>query len=50
MVSWGRSSMSQCPLSFNSITLTFVATRFICGLRIAALAFSPAIDKTGMVN
>ena len=50
MVSWGRSSISQCPLPFNSITLRSVATRFICGPRIAALAFSPAIDKTGMVN
>ena len=50
MVSCGRSSISQCPLPFSSITLTSVATRFICGLRIAALAFSPAIDRTGMVN
>lgn len=50
IVSLGCSSMSQCPVPFNSMTLTSVATRFICGLRIAALPFSPAIDKTGMVN
>jgi hypothetical protein len=45
MVSCGLSSISQWPLPFNSIILTFVATRFICGPRIAAQAFSPAIDK-----
>jgi hypothetical protein len=36
MVSWGRSSISQWPLPFNSMPLTFLATRFICGPRIAA--------------
>ena len=50
MVCLGRSSISQWPVSFSSITVTLVATRFICGPRIAALAFAPAIDKTGMVN
>ena len=29
---------------------TSVATFLICGPRIAALAFSPAIESTGMVN
>jgi len=38
--------MSQCPVSFRSTAVTVVATSFICGARIAALAFSPAIDRT----
>src|SRR5215475_14304380 len=50
MVSLGRSSISQCPVPLSSITVTLVATRFICGPRIAALALSPAIDNTGIVN
>src|SRR5580704_12158477 len=50
IVSSGRSSMSQCPVSFKSTVVTVVATSFICWPRIVALAFSPAIDRTGMVN
>jgi hypothetical protein len=49
-VSSGRSSISQCPVSFKSTAVTVVATSFICGPRIAALAFSPAMDRTGIVN
>ena len=50
MVSSGRSSMSQCPVSFKSTAVTVAATSFIWGPRIAALAFSPAMDRMGMVN
>ena len=50
MVSSGRSSISQCPVSFKFSTVTSFATSFIYGLRMAALAFSPAIDRTGIVN
>src|SRR6516225_9323831 len=50
MVSSGRSSISQCPVSFRSTWVTEVATSFICGPRIAALAFSPAIERTGIVS
>ena len=50
MVSSGRSSISQCPVSFRSTAVTAVATSFICEPRIAALAYSPAMDRTGTVN
>jgi hypothetical protein len=33
-----------------STAVTVVATSFICGPRIAALAFSPAIERTGIVS
>ena len=49
-VSSGRSSMSQCPVSFKLISVTVVATSFICRPRIAALAFSPAMERTGILN
>ncbi len=39
--------MSQCPASFKSTDATLAATSFICGPRIAALAFSPAMDIYG---
>jgi hypothetical protein len=42
--------MSQWPVSFKSTAVTVVATSFIRGARIAALAFSPATDRTGIVN
>ena len=50
MVALGRSSMSQWLVSFNLISVTALATSFICGPRMAALAFSPAMDRTGIVN
>src|SRR5262249_10551417 len=46
----GRSSMSQCPVSFKVISVTAVPTSFICGPRIEALAFSPAMERTGIVS
>src|SRR6266851_9801742 len=50
IVSLGRSSISQCPVSLSPTTLTSFATSFICGNRVLALAFSPAIARTGRVS
>ncbi|HXB67139.1 MAG TPA: NAD(P)H-dependent oxidoreductase [Candidatus Acidoferrales bacterium] len=39
-----------CPVSFKSTAVTVVATSFICGPRIEALAFSPAMDRMGILK
>ena len=50
MVSFGRSSSTQCPVSFRVNVCTFVATKCICGISVAALAWSPAIASTGIAS
>lgn len=50
VVSFGRSSSNQCPVSFNTTTSTLEATSFICAASSLPNDFSPPIDSTGIVN
>src|SRR5207248_4903427 len=50
VVSFGRSSEIQCPLSFKTTTVTSVATSFICAPSSLPSDFSPPIDNTGIVS
>src|SRR5207249_9422748 len=50
VVSLGRSSSNQCPVSFSTTTVTFEATSFICCASASPSAFSPPITSTGMVS
>src|SRR6266852_3689828 len=50
VVSLGCSSRIQCPAFFSTMTVTSVATNFICCPRTSPSDFSPPIDNTGMVN
>src|SRR5438552_18227833 len=50
VVSLGRSSSSQCPVSFSTTTVTSEATNFICCPSTSPNAFSPPITRTGIVS
>ena len=49
-VSFGRSSMSQCPVLARVMFVTFAATSCACFPSASPLAFSPPIERTGIVN
>ncbi len=46
----GRSSNTQCPVSFNTTTVTSEATNFICCASASPNDFSPPMDSTGIVS
>ncbi len=50
IVSLGRSSSTQCPVSFSTTTVTSEATNFICRPSTSPDAFSPPITRTGIVS
>src|SRR5712671_7040024 len=50
VVSLGCSSRIQCPAFFNTMTVTFVATNFICCPSTSPSDLSPPMDNTGIVN
>jgi hypothetical protein len=50
VVSLGRSSRTQCPVSFNTTTVTSVATSLICWLSTSPNDYSPPITRTGIVS
>ena len=50
VVSLGRSSSTQCPVSFSTTTFTSEATNFICCASASPSDFSPPITRTGMVS
>src|SRR6266446_9397946 len=50
VVSFGRSSEIQWPVSLNTTTLTSLATSFICSASSLPNDLSPPIDNTGIVN
>jgi hypothetical protein len=50
VVSFGRSSSTQCPVSFKTTLVTFEATSFICCASTSPIDFSPEIDRTGNVR
>ncbi len=50
VVSLGRSSKTQCPVSLSTTTVTSEATSFVCCPRGSPRLFSPPITSTGMVS
>src|SRR6266850_1925874 len=50
VVSFGCSSRIQCPAFFRTMTVTSVATNFICCPSTSPSDFSPPMDNTGIVN
>jgi hypothetical protein len=50
VVSLGRSSMTQCPASFKTTTVTLGATNFACCPSTSPRDFSPPIVSTGIGN
>jgi hypothetical protein len=50
VVSFGRSSRIQWPVSFKTTTVTSVATSFICAASSLPNDLSPPIDNTGIIN
>ena len=50
MVACGRSSISQCPVSGRTTIVALVATSLICRPSASPFAFSPPIERTGIVS
>src|ERR1700722_6554556 len=50
VVSFGCSSMSQCPGSFSTTTVTSIATSFACSPITTPFPLSPPMVNTGIVN
>src|SRR5712671_1839261 len=50
VVSFGCSSRIQCPAFLRTMTVTSVATNFICCPSTSPSDFSPPMDNTGIVN
>src|SRR5438309_2261282 len=50
VVSRGRSSSIQCPVSFSTTTVTSVATSLVCCASASPSDFWPPMVSTGMVS
>src|ERR1700722_11851060 len=50
VVSFGCSSSTQCPVFFNTMTVTSVATSLACCPSASPNDFSPPMVRTGMVS